>query len=175
MIRVTELRKRYGATKAVDGVSFEIERGESFGLLGPNGAGKTTTLHLLVGALAPDAGSIEIDGEPDPRRPAVRRGLGLAPQSLALYDELTAAENLAFFGRLYGLAGKRLHERVEWALSLAGLGERRQHRAKTFSGGMKRRLNLACALGLEFSGLELRRPTLESVFLHLTGRSLRDE
>ncbi len=160
MIRVQDLHKHYGAIRAVDGVSFEVRAGETFGLLGPNGAGKTTTLLLLVGALRPDGGTIEIAGEADPRRSAVRRMLGLAPQSMALYDDLTAAENLAFFGRLYGLAGATLRQRVDWALDLAGLAERRKHRTRTFSGGMKRRLNLACALVHDPPVLLLDEPTV---------------
>ncbi len=145
-IRVSELRKSYGALTAVDGVSFEVARGETFGLLGPNGAGKSTTIGMVVGALRPDHGSVTVDGETDPTRPALRRRIGVAPQSLALYDELTAEENLAFFGRLYGLDGARLATRVEWALAFAGLADRRRDRVRTYSGGMQRRLNLVCGL-----------------------------
>jgi len=146
MIRAHELRKSFGAILAVDGVSFEIRAGETFGLLGPNGAGKTTTIHMLVGVLRPDAGRVAIDGQPDPTRAAVRRKIGIAPQALSLYDELTGGENLALFGRLYGLRGRVLREYVERAIEFAGLADRRKHRVKTYSGGMKRRLNLATAL-----------------------------
>src|SRR5947208_1122964 len=100
MIQVIDLRKTYGPIVAVDGISFEIRQGETFGLLGPNGAGKTTTIHLLTGALRPDAGTIHINGTPDPTRLDVRRSIGFAPQALALYDALTGEENLAFFARL---------------------------------------------------------------------------
>ena len=154
------MTRRYGRTTAVDGVSFEVRDGEAFGLLGPNGAGKTTTLHMLVGALGPDAGSVEIAGQMDPRRPEVRKRLGLAPQALAIYDDLSAQENLGFFGQLYGMRGAELKERVDWALSLAGLTDRRKHLAKTFSGGMKRRLNLACALVHDPPVLLLDEPTV---------------
>jgi ABC-2 type transport system ATP-binding protein len=146
MIRVTGLRKSFGTLVAVADVSFEVPKGETFGLLGPNGAGKTTTIHMLSGALRPDAGEIVLNGAADPTRPKVRQQLGVAPQALALYEPLTAAENLTLFGKLYGLTGSRLHERVDWALDLAGLADRRRDRVATYSGGMKRRLNLACAL-----------------------------
>ena len=108
MIEVTNLRKSYGSLAAVDGVSFTIPAGETFGLLGPNGAGKTTTLHMLTGVLGPDAGQIVVNGRDDPTQSDVRRQLGLAPQSLALYENLTAEENLRFFGKLFGLSGAGL-------------------------------------------------------------------
>jgi ABC-2 type transport system ATP-binding protein len=101
---------------------------------------------MLVGALKPDGGTVAIDGDGDPRRPGIRLRMGNAPQALALYNELTAEENLRFFARLYRLRGSRLKDRVTWALDLAGLQDRKQDAVKTFSGGMKRRLNLACAL-----------------------------
>lgn len=160
MITVENLQKRYGDQVAVDGISFEIAPGEAFGLLGPNGAGKTTTINMLVGILAPDGGSVIIDGASDPTRPAVRRRIGNAPQTLALYDDLTASENLIFIGRLYGLRGARLAERVDYALDLAGLTDRRDDRVGTFSGGMKRRLNLVCALIHDPPTLLLDEPTV---------------
>lgn len=160
MIRVTDLRKSYGALVAVDGVSMEIHRGETFGLLGPNGAGKTTTISMLLGVLAPDSGSIVLDGGGQPADPDARRMIGVAPQSLAIYEELSAAENLTFFGRLYGLRGKRLQERVDWALEFAGLTDRRRDRAKTYSGGMKRRLNMAVALVHDPQVLYFDEPTV---------------
>ena len=97
MIQVSRLQKRFGGVVAVDGIDFEIQPGQTFGLLGPNGAGKTTTIHLLIGLLRPDGGEIHIQGDSDPTRPEVRRHIGIAPQALSLYEELTAAENLAFF------------------------------------------------------------------------------
>lgn len=146
MIRIEGLSKSYGPIRAVDGVSFEVREGETLGLLGPNGAGKSTTIGVIVGAIRPDAGSVRIGGDRGANALAVRKGIGVAPQSLALYDDLTAAENLAFFGKIYGLAGRRLSERVDWALDFAGLDDRRASRVSTFSGGMKRRLNMAVAL-----------------------------
>src|SRR5262249_45220842 len=118
-----------------------------------------TTLHLLTGALRPDSGEVTINGAPDPTRVAVRRQVGVAPQALALYDELTAEENLTFFGKLYGLAGARLRERVAGGLEFAGLADRRRDRVKTYSGGMKRRLNLACALVHDPAVVFLDEPT----------------
>ena len=146
MIQVSNLRKSYGQLLAVDGVSFSIARGEAFGLLGPNGAGKTTSISMILGALRPDNGSVTIDGADDPTRAEIRMRLGAAPQSLAIYEELTAEENLAFFGRLYQLNGKKLAERVEWALEFSGLAPRRKDRVKTYSGGMQRRLNLVAGI-----------------------------
>ena len=142
---VRDLRKSYGGTTAVDGVSFEVSRGECFGLLGPNGAGKSTTINALVGALVPDSGEVRVDGA-DPAIAATRRRIGVAPQSLALYEELSAEENLTLFARLHGLAGAALAARVAAALDVAGLADRRGDRVTTYSGGMKRRLNLACAI-----------------------------
>jgi ABC-2 type transport system ATP-binding protein len=115
-------------------------------LLGPNGAGKTTLLHLLAGVLAPDDGSIEVSGEADPTRAATRRKIGFAPQSTAVYDELTASENLVFFARIHGLSSRTLERSVDDALAFAALRDRRDHRVSTFSGGMKRRLHVAAAL-----------------------------
>ena len=149
-LAVRDLRKSYGATVAVDGVSFEVARGETFGLLGPNGAGKSTTINLLVGALRPDSGSVRVliegSDDGDPSVASVRRRIGVAPQALALYEELTAEENLALFGRLYGLDRARLAGRIDWCLGFAGLADRRRDRVSAYSGGMKRRLNMAAAL-----------------------------
>jgi ABC-2 type transport system ATP-binding protein len=160
LLRISELRKKYRENIAVDGISFDVQKGETFGLLGPNGAGKTTTLSMVVGVLDPDEGQIEINGNPDFRHSQTRRQIGVAPQALSLYEEMTAEENLAFFGRLYGLFAKKLKERVSWALSFAGLEDRKADRVKTFSGGMKRRLNLACAFVHEPPLLLLDEPTV---------------
>ncbi|BDG05428.1 ABC transporter ATP-binding protein [Anaeromyxobacter oryzae] len=145
MLALDAVHKRYGRTVALDGLSLSVAPGEILGLLGPNGAGKTTAVHLAVGLLAPDAGRVTVEGR-DPRDPAVRRAIGLAPQALAIYEALTAEENLRFFGEMYGLSGPALGAAVDAALALAALGDRRRDRAATFSGGMKRRLNLAAAL-----------------------------
>lgn len=159
MIRVQNLQKAYGAIQAVRGLSFDVAKGETFGLLGPNGAGKSTTIGMLLGLIAPDGGSVLVGGS-DPADPATRRRIGVAPQALSLYDELNAKENLRFFGRLYGLSGSTLSERVRWGLEFAGLVDRANHRVATYSGGMKRRLNIAVALVHEPELLLLDEPTV---------------
>jgi ABC-2 type transport system ATP-binding protein len=159
VLTLTDLRKAFGATVAVDGLSLRVEPGEILGLLGPNGAGKTTTVHLALGLLAPDAGTVTIDGLGSPNDPAVRRRLGLAPQALALYAELTGEENLRFLGRIYGLGGPALAARVDWALDFAALADRRGDRVGAYSGGMQRRLNLAAALLHEPRLVLLDEPT----------------
>lgn len=160
MIRVRELRKSYGSLQAVDGISFEIAPHETFALLGPNGAGKTTTIHMLVGLIAPDSGEISIDNSGPPSNPVVRQRIGIAPQALAVYGDLSADENLRFFGRIYGLHGRRLRQRVSAALAMAGLESRRRDLVKTYSGGMQRRLHLACAVLHEPQVLFLDEPTI---------------
>jgi ABC-2 type transport system ATP-binding protein len=160
MIQVRDLRKNYGELIAVDGVSFEVRPGETFGLLGPNGAGKSTTIGMMIGVLKPDSGSLAVNGGADPADPATRLDIGVAPQNLALYEELTALENLNFFARLYRLAGRRLKERVAWALEFAGLENRRRDYVKTFSGGMKRRLNMAVAMVHDPQVIFLDEPTV---------------
>ncbi len=162
-LRADNLRKAYGDRLAVDGVSFEVCPGETLGFLGPNGAGKTTTLLIVAGALRADSGSIEIAPQHFATSPHKRTSprclIGLAPQACALYPDLDAEENVRFFGRLYGLSGKRLEARVDAALELAALRSRRRDRVRTFSGGMQRRLNIACALVHEPKVLLLDEPT----------------
>jgi len=160
MLRLYNLTKRFGATVAVDDLSFSAEPGEILGFLGPNGAGKTTTISMIAGLLRPDDGRIELDGAGAPDCPEVRRKIGVAPQALAVYDELTGAENLTFFGKLTGLRGAVLRDRVDWALDFVALTDRRHDRAKTYSGGMKRRLNLAVALVHDPPLLLLDEPTV---------------
>jgi ABC-2 type transport system ATP-binding protein len=159
-IEVRDLKKSYGALVAVDGISFQVEAGECFGLLGPNGAGKSTTIHCVVGALRPDSGEVRVDGEADPTRPAVRAKIGVAPQPIALYEDLTAEENLEFFGKLYGLGGGRLKTRIEMALEFSGLAARRKDRVSTYSGGMQRRLNLVCGILHDPPVILLDEPTV---------------
>jgi ABC-2 type transport system ATP-binding protein len=159
MLRLSHLRKSFGSNVAVDDLSIELRRGEIFGLLGPNGAGKTTTLHMTVGLLTPDAGLVEMEGG-RPTDPAIRARIGVAPQSLALYDDLSALENLDFFGRIHHLTGSLLRDRVAWCLEFAGLTDRRKDRVKTYSGGMKRRLNLAVAMVHDPPLLLLDEPTV---------------
>lgn len=146
LLEVRGVGKSYGAVRALDDVGLRIEPGEIFGLLGPNGAGKTTLLSILAGLLAPDRGTILLEGEPFRAGHEQRRRLGLVPQDLALYGELTGRENLCFIGSLYGLAGAELEERAADILGAMGLTEVADRRADTYSGGMKRRLNLGLAL-----------------------------
>jgi len=159
-IEVRDLKKSYGSLVAVDGISFQVERGECFGLLGPNGAGKSTTIHCVVGALRPDSGEVRLDGEADPTRPSVRAKIGVAPQPIALYEDLTAEENLEFFGKLYSLGGKVLQTRIEMALESSGLAARRKDRVSTYSGGMQRRLNLVCGILHDPPVILLDEPTV---------------
>ncbi|MGE0482104.1 MAG: ABC transporter ATP-binding protein [Phycisphaerae bacterium] len=160
MIRIDRVQKSFGKTRAVDDLSFEIAPGEIFGLLGPNGAGKTTTVSICCGLIAPDRGAVAYDGLGCPADARVRTALGVAPQSLALYDELSGEENAAFFGGLFGLRGERLKQRVKAALEFVGLYDRRRDLTRTYSGGMKRRLNLAVALVHEPRVLFLDEPTV---------------
>lgn len=160
MLRLADLRKSYAGRPAVDGLTLRVRPGEVYGLLGPNGAGKTTTISLVVGLLSPDSGSITIDEKGSPTDPEVRRRIGLAPQSLALYDDLTAAENLRVFARVYGLESAHTRERVDALLDFAGLRDRASTRVSAFSGGMKRRLNLAVALVHDPPLLLLDEPTV---------------
>ncbi len=147
IVEVRGLIKRYGEFAAVDGVSFEIAEGSIFGLLGPNGAGKTTTISMLACLIAPDEGDVLVDGHSVLNDSAgVRRVLGIVPQEIALYPTLTAAENLRFWGKMYGLSGKQLADAVEYGLKMAGLEDRAKSRVETFSGGMKRRINIAAGI-----------------------------
>lgn len=147
MLTLDHITKRYGNITALDDISLTVKAGEFFGLLGPNGAGKSTIMSLVAGLRAPDSGSILIDGRPLSAHDAsVRSSLGLVPQSIALYVELSADENLRLFGELYGLSGRLLRSRVDEALEAMKLADRRHDQVKTFSGGMQRRLNLVAAL-----------------------------
>ncbi len=150
---VRDLVRRFGDLVAVDGVSFHIAPGETYGLLGPNGAGKTTTISMVAGLLPADAGTVTVAGKPmGPHQVHVKRHVGLVPQELAIYPELSARENLVFFGRLQGLRGADLSRRVDEVLELVGLADRAKDATKEYSGGMKRRLNIGIGL--------LHRPTL---------------
>ncbi|MHC4104880.1 MAG: ABC transporter ATP-binding protein, partial [Planctomycetota bacterium] len=160
MIKADNLKKRYGEVVAVDDVSFEVEKGETFGLLGPNGAGKTTTIQLLCGLIKPDSGTVALGGKTDPSLVEVRSSLGVVPQALAIYQELSARQNLRFFGRMYGLSGRLLNERIENCLEIAGLKKRSNDRASKYSGGMKRRLNMVCSFLHEPPLLLLDEPTV---------------
>ncbi len=161
MIEVRNLVKKYGAKRAVDDLSFRVERGELFGLLGPNGAGKTTTINVLATLLPSDGGQASIGGHDVSRdAAAVRRLIGVVPQEVALYTDLTARDNLNFWGRLYGLGGKALSARVDELLEMTSLVEQANHKVDTYSGGMKRRLNLAAGLIHSPEVLFLDEPTV---------------
>lgn len=159
MVVLKNLRKRFGSIVAVDDLSLHIPRGKVFGFLGPNGAGKTTTISMAVGLMKPDSGSVEIEGMGNPLDQRVRQAIGMAPQSSALYEEMTADENLMFFGALYGLTQSAAKIRASAVLDLVGLTDRRRSRVKTYSGGMKRRLNLAAGLMHEPRVVLLDEPT----------------
>jgi len=160
VLNLDNVRKAFGKTVAVDGLSLAVRKGELLGLLGPNGAGKSTSVSLAVGLLEPDAGTVSIDGLGNPADPSVRQKIGVAPQALALYDLLTADENLRFFGQMYGLSGAALDQRVAWCLDFVGLTERKADRVGGYSGGMKRRLNMAAAVIHDPDLLLLDEPTV---------------
>jgi ABC-2 type transport system ATP-binding protein len=160
-LQARDLRKQFGSLTAVDGVSFQVDQGQMLGLLGPNGAGKTTTVSMITGLLPPDSGQVliggkSLTGDADP----AKRNIGIVPQELALYDELSAEENLELFGSLYGLARSELAQAMERTLNLVKLADRRKDRVHTYSGGMKRRLNLAAALLHDPRILLLDEPTV---------------
>jgi ABC-2 type transport system ATP-binding protein len=159
-LRVDSLQKRYGAINAVAGVSFDLREGEVLGLLGPNGAGKTTVISMLATERAPSGGDATLFSHSLLREPMiVRRMIGIAPQDIAIYPMLTAAENLRFFGRIYDVSGALLENRIGELLHLVELEKRRNDYAGTLSGGMKRRLNLAAALVHSPRVLLLDEPT----------------
>lgn len=161
MVKVNGLVKKYHDRVAVNGVSFHIREGEVFGLLGPNGAGKTTIISVLATLLSPDEGQITIGGYDLVRETSqVKKLIGFVPQELALYPTLSAWENLAFFGRVYGLRGKALNDRIMATLDLVGLQDRATDAVRTFSGGMKRRLNIAAGLIHQPCLLFLDEPTV---------------
>ncbi len=161
MLTVNDLSKRFGDLVAVDHVSFEINAGEIFGFLGPNGAGKTTTINMICSLLQPDSGSVMLDGEELlPNRPALRKHLGIVPQEVALYEELNALDNLKFWGGLYNLSGRALQKRIDELLDLMGLRDRAKSPIKTYSGGMKRRLNMAAGMMHQPKLLLLDEPTV---------------
>jgi ABC-2 type transport system ATP-binding protein len=161
MLEVKDITKSYGKLIAVSGVSFRADRGETIGLLGPNGAGKTTTVSIIAGLLSPDSGEVLIEGKPvksdtDP----VKLKIGLVPQDMALYDQLSARDNLTFFAALYSISGAKAKQAISDALDLVKLSDRAADKVITFSGGMKRRLNLAAALLHDPQILLLDEPTV---------------
>jgi ABC-2 type transport system ATP-binding protein len=161
MLQVDRLSKRYGDRVAVNAISFSIAQGETVGLLGPNGAGKTTAIAMISGISRPDGGEVSLGGVSLAQDAnALKRRVGLVPQDLALYEELSAWANLQLFGGLYGLGAAELQPRAKAALALVGLADRSTDRVKTFSGGMKRRLNIAGALLHEPDLILLDEPTV---------------
>jgi ABC-2 type transport system ATP-binding protein len=161
MIEVQELRKVFGELVAVDGVSFTVKPGELFGLLGPNGAGKTTTIGCISGLLTPTAGRVRVMGHDVVRDGvAARRALGVVPQDIALYEDLSASENLQYWGGTQGMRGAELRARIGEVLELTGLQDRAKEAVKKYSGGMKRRLNLACGIIHRPRVLLLDEPTV---------------
>jgi ABC-2 type transport system ATP-binding protein len=161
IISVSRLSKNYDGVQALKGVSFDIKKGEVFGLLGPNGAGKTTTISIMSTILEPSEGTVriaDIDLEKDPSR--CKRLIGVVPQEIALYNELSAYENLLFWGSLYDIPVKELKSRIDRTLQLFGLFERRNDRIKTYSGGMKRRINIASAILHDPEVLFMDEPTV---------------
>jgi ABC-2 type transport system ATP-binding protein len=161
MLEALSLKKSYGSIKAVDDISIHVAKGETVGLLGPNGAGKTTTVSMIAGLIRPDSGRVLIDGKPTlgDTNP-LKRQIGLVPQDLALYDELSATANLHLFAALYCVTGSAARKAIERVLDLVGLRDRAKDRVLTFSGGMKRRLNLAAALLHDPQVLLLDEPTV---------------
>jgi len=161
MLSVERLTKSFGAIRAVETVSFEVRPGEIYGLLGPNGAGKTTTISMISGLLKPDAGEVSVAGTPfwsDPQK--AKRIMGVVPQELAIYEELTGRENLEFWGRMAGLSAGDARARTAELLAALTLTDRAEDAVKTYSGGMKRRINLGCALLHHPQLLLLDEPTV---------------
>jgi linearmycin/streptolysin S transport system ATP-binding protein len=161
LIQIERLRKCYEELVAVDDISFDVRDGEIFGLLGPNGAGKTTTISMICGVLKPDGGRVIVDESNiwlEPKK--VKMHLGVVPQEIAVYEDLTARDNLSFWGSLYGLSGSELTRRIDETLDRVGLAERTDDKVKTFSGGMKRRLNLSMGLLHRPKFLLLDEPTV---------------
>ena len=160
-VLVNDLKKSYKENPAVKGISFTINEGQTFGLLGPNGAGKTTTISMLATLLEPTGGDIVVGGYSALKQPKeVKKLLGYVPQEIALYTTLNAEENLKFWGRMYGLKGKRLQDRIEYVLDLVGLTDRAKDKLETYSGGMKRRINIAVSLLHEPKLLLMDEPTV---------------
>jgi ABC-2 type transport system ATP-binding protein len=161
LLACRDLRKRYGQRTAVDGISFVIAPGETYGLLGPNGAGKTTTISMICGLLRRDGGEVFVAGRPvDVGATEAKASIGYVPQDLAIYPDLTARENLRFFGRLQRLGGRELDQRVDEILAMTDLADRAKDRVDSFSGGMKRRLNIGIGLLHRPALLVLDEPTV---------------
>lgn len=161
LLEITDLKKTYGRRKAVDGISFNVDEGEIYGILGPNGAGKSTTLSMICGLITPQGGSIKVGGFDISKDPVkAKRLIGVVPQETALYPMLSAKENLRFFGTINGINASKINEAVSKALMIVGLENRANGRISKFSGGMKRRLNIAAGLIHEPKLLIMDEPTV---------------
>lgn len=161
MLEAVEITKRFKQTHAVNGVNLFLERGEIIGLLGPNGAGKSTTISIISTLIPPTSGDVRLNNESVIKRPEkLRKILGVVPQEIALYPDLSARENLLFFGKIYRLSGSQLKQKVEEVLEMIGLTDRQHDLVKNFSGGMKRRLNIGAALLHEPELIIMDEPTV---------------
>jgi ABC-2 type transport system ATP-binding protein len=161
MLVVSDIKKSFDQKEVVRGVSFSVEKGESFGLLGPNGAGKSTTISMICGLLTYDSGSVMVDGISVKKKPLdVKKKIGVVPQEIALYPTMSAKENLLFWGKMYGLSGKLAKKRVDEVLEYVGLRDRANDKIETFSGGMKRRINIGASLMHEPELLIMDEPTV---------------
>lgn len=161
IIKIKDMTKRFGYNLAIDKINLEIEEGEIFGLLGPNGAGKSTTINIISGLLKADKGSVQVFGKDMNTSAAeIKRNIGIVPQDIAIYEELTAYENVHFFAGLYGLRGKELKDRATEALQFTGLSDKAKSFPASFSGGMKRRLNIACAIAHKPRLIIMDEPTV---------------
>lgn len=161
IIKLDRLEKKYNEKTVVSGITLSIEKGELFGLLGPNGAGKSTTISMLAGLIKPTSGKIYVNGMDIAKHPMEgKKRIGLVPQEIALYPALSAVDNLRFWGRMYGLSGKQLEERVTEVLRIVNLEDRKKQIIKSYSGGMQRRINIAAALLHEPEILIMDEPTV---------------
>lgn len=161
LLEVKRLSKSYGSLKAVDGISFKVEKGEIIGLLGPNGAGKSTTISMISTLLKPDAGEILYKGKDIVKTPkSIQKELGIVPQEIALYPTLSGYDNLKFWGQAYGLSGDKLKSRIVEVSEIIGINERLKDKVENYSGGMKRRLNIGAALLHEPEILIMDEPTV---------------
>jgi ABC-2 type transport system ATP-binding protein len=161
MLEVTNVRKSFGKKEVVKGVTFTVEKGEAFGLLGPNGAGKSTTISMICGLLSFNSGEIKVDGFSVKDHPMeIKRKIGVVPQDIALYPTMSAIDNLLFWGKMYGLTGKQVIKKANEVLDFVGLRDRAKDKIETFSGGMKRRINIGAALMHKPELLIMDEPTV---------------
>jgi ABC-2 type transport system ATP-binding protein len=161
MLHVNRVRKSFGKTEVVKGVTFSVEKGEAFGLLGPNGAGKSTTISMICGLLPYNEGEITVGGFSVKDRPLeIKRKIGVVPQDIALYPTMSARDNLLFWGKMYGLSGRNVKKRADEVLDFVGLHDRAKDKIETFSGGMKRRINIGAALMHKPELLIMDEPTV---------------